>query len=258
MIAALTKLGAEIVQAMEYVGGLSLLFLRSGAHAVSPPYKFRRVVDQLDRIGVLSLPIVFLTSVFLGMVLSFQSAYQMIKFSAQIYIPSLVALSMTREIGPVLTALVVAGRVGAAITAEIGTMKVTEQIDALETLAANPIRYLVVPRLVAAIIALPLLTIMADIFGMFGGYIVGIWKLNIGSNVYINMTWSPLVLKDIFTGLFKSILFGGIIAIVGCFEGLRCEGGAEGVGKATMLSVVTSFMLIIATDCVLTAIFYFL
>ena len=167
-------------------------------------------------------------------------------------------MAMVRELGPVLTALVIAGRVGASITAELGTMKVTEQIDALETLAANPVKYLVVPRFLALCIMLPILTIYADFLGIIGGYLIGVYKLLIGPTIYLQMTYDSLVLKDLFTGLFKSLIFAVIICIVSCYEGFRAEGGAEGVGKATTLSVVTSFILIIAADCLFTAVFYFM
>jgi len=209
-------------------------------------------------IGVLSFPIVFLVSLFTGMVLALQSAYQLTKMDAQMYISSLVALSVVRELGPVLTALVIAGRVGASITAELGTMKVTEQIDALETLAANPVKYLVVPRFLALCLMLPILTIYADFIGIAGGYLIGVYKLLIGPTIYMKMTFDPLMFKDIFSGLFKSLIFAVIICIVSCYEGFRTEGGAEGVGKSTTLSVVTSFILIIAADCLFTALFYFM
>ena len=226
-------------------------------HIFVMPFRRKEFVVQLYKIGVLSFPIVLLVSLFTGMVLALQSAYQLTKMNAQIYISSLVALSIVRELGPVLTALVVAGRVGASITAELGTMKVTEQIDALETLAANPVKYLVVPRFLALCLMLPILTIYADFFGIIGGYIIGVYKLLIGSTIYIKMTYDPLMFKDVFTGLFKSFIFAIIICIVSCYEGFRTEGGAEGVGKATTLSVVTSFILIIAADCLFTALFYF-
>ena len=241
-----------------YVGGASLLFIKTIFWIFTPPLKVKQILQQMQRAGVDSLPIVFLTSLFTGMVLALQSAYQMQRISAQIYIASLVALSMTRELGPVLTGLVVAGRVGAAITAELGTMKVTEQIDALETLATNPIKYLVVPRFLALLIMLPLLTLYADCIGIFGGYIIGVFKLHLSSSIYMNMTTNPLQLKDIFTGLFKSGIFAIIISIIGCYEGFRTEGGAEGVGRSTTLSVVTAFILIIAADCLFTALFYFI
>lgn len=243
---------------LSYIGGSTILLIETVFLVFVPPYRRKQMISQLYKIGVSSLPIVFLTALFTGMVLALQSAYQMQRISAQIYIPSLVALSMTRELGPVLTALVVAGRVGASITAEIGTMKVTEQIDALETLAINPVKYLVVPRFLALFLMLPLLTIYADFIGMFGGYIVGVYKLHLSPNLYLNMTTNPLVLKDVFSGLFKSCIFAAIISIIGCYEGFRTSGGAEGVGKATTISLVNSFILIIAADCVFTALFYFI
>ena len=189
--------------------------------------------------------------------LALQSAYQLQRFSAEMYMASLVAFSMTRELGPVLTALIVAGRIGASITAEVGTMKVTEQIDALETLATNPIKYLVVPRFLALIIMLPFLTIYSDIVGIFGGYIVGVYKLGVSHAMYMKNTWQPLKYKDVYTGLIKSFFFGIIICIVACYEGMTAEGGAEGVGRSTTSSVVVSFILIIASDCFFTALFYF-
>jgi len=241
-----------------YTGGVVILFIETLFWVFIPPFRRKQLFDQMYKIGVNSLPIVFLIAFFTGMVLALQSAYQMQRINAQMYIASLVALSMTRELGPVLTALVVAGRVGAAITAEVGTMKVTEQIDALETLATNPVKYLVVPRFLALIFMLPLLTVYADFVGMLGGYIVGVFKLHIGSNMYMNMTTSPLDLKDLYTGLLKSVIFAVIIAIISCYEGFRTSGGAEGVGRSTTLSVVTSFVLIIAADCLFTALFYFI
>jgi phospholipid/cholesterol/gamma-HCH transport system permease protein len=185
-------------------------------------------------------------------------AYQMQKLSSEIYIANLVAVALTRELAPVLTALIVAGRIGAAITAELGTMAVTEQIDALQTLATNPVKYLVVPRFLALAIMLPVLTVYADIIGIFGGYFICVSKLGIGSQMYINMTLDALVVKDVMTGLIKTVFFGMIVALVGCYEGMRTKGGAEGVGRATTISVVTSFILIIATDCFFTALFYFI
>lgn len=252
------KIGHDSLSFFIYIGGVFNLLVGTTFQVFRPPFRRKELFVQMYRIGVLSLPIVFLVSLFTGMVLALQSAYQLTKMNAQIYISSLVALSMVRELGPVLTALVVAGRVGASITAELGTMKVTEQIDALQTLAANPIKYLVVPRFLALAIMLPILTVYADFIGIVGGYLVGVYKLLVGSTIYIKMTFDPLVFKDLFTGLTKSFVFAVIICIVSCYEGFRTEGGAEGVGKATTLSVVTSFILIIAADCLFTALFYFM
>jgi len=251
------RLGQRTLEFFSYIGGVFQLFVSTVFQVFVPPLRKKEFFMQLYKIGVLSLPIVFLVSLFTGMVLALQSAYQLTKMNANIYISSLVALSMVRELGPVLTALVVAGRVGASITAELGTMKVTEQIDALETLAANPVKYLVVPRFLALCLMLPLLTVYADFIGIMGGYLIGVYKLLIGPTIYMKMTYDPLVFKDVFTGLFKSFIFAIIICIVSCYEGFRAEGGAEGVGKATTLSVVTSFILIISADCLFTALFYF-
>ena len=192
------------------------------------------------------------------MVLALQSAYQMQKMSAEMYIASLVSLSVTRELGPVLTALIVAGRCGAAMTAELGTMKVTEQVEALETLSANPVQYLVVPRFLALVFMLPLLTIYSDFFGIVGGYLIGVGKLNITHSMYLKMTFEPMAIKDVVIGLVKSGVFACIICLISCWEGLEAEGGAEGVGKATTQSVVRSFILIIVADCFITALFYFI
>ena len=250
-------LGHRFMEFVRYTGGVSVLFGETLFWVPIPPLRRRQIVEQMSKIGVDSLPIVSLISLFTGMVLALQSAYQMQKFSAEMYIASLVAFSMTRELGPVLTALIVAGRVGASITAEIGTMKVTEQIDALDTLATNPVQYLVVPRFLALLIVLPLLTLYSDLVGIMGGYIIGVYKLNISHSMYMKNTWNPLKYKDVVTGLVKSFSFAIITCIVACYEGMTAEGGAEGVGRATTASVVTSFILIIASDCFFTALFYF-
>lgn len=251
-------LGRHFIEFVRYAGGTSILLGETLFWIPVPPLRKRQILEQMSKIGVDSLPIVSLISLFTGMVLALQSAYQMQKLSAEMYIASLVALSMTRELGPVLTALIVAGRIGASITAEIGTMKVTEQIDALETLATNPVKYLVVPRFLALVIMIPLLTLYADAIGGLGGYLIGVYKLNISHSMYMKMSWEALTYKDIYTGLIKSTFFAVIICIIACFEGMKAEGGAEGVGKATTSSVVTSFILIIASDCFFTALFYFL
>ena len=250
-------LGRRFMDFIRYAGGISILMGETLFWIPMPPLRRRQIVEQMSKIGVDSLPIVSLISLFTGMVLALQSAYQMQRFSAEMYIASLVAFSMTRELGPVLTALIVAGRVGASITAEIGTMQVTEQIDALETLATNPVKYLVTPRFIALIIMMPMLTLYSDIIGILGGYIIGVSKLGISHAMYMKNTWQPLKYKDIYTGLIKSLFFAIIICIVACYEGMTAKGGAEGVGRSTTSSVVVSFILIIASDCFFTALFYF-
>lgn len=251
-------LGNKTLRFLYFLGGLVRLVSTSFFWVFQPPFKKERILEQARKIGADSLPIVSLVSLFIGIILALQTAVQMQRLGSEMYIASIVALSVVRELGPVLTALIVAGRSGASITAEIGTMTVTEQIDALQTLATNPIQFLVVPRLIAATLMLPILTLYSDIIGIIGGYLICVFKLNIASTMYLNITFDSLLLKDLLTGLIKAIFFGMIIAFVGCYEGFNVEGGAEGVGKATTTSVVTTFILIIAADCFFTALFYFI
>ncbi|MBU1727149.1 MAG: ABC transporter permease [Candidatus Omnitrophica bacterium] len=241
-----------------FCGGLSNLAFQGFYLGFTPPFKTGRIIEQAKKTGIDSFPIVSLIALFIGFIFALQTAYFMQRIGSELYIASLVALSVVRELGPVITALVVAGRVGAAITAELGSMQVTEQIDALETLGTNPVKYLVVPRFIALSFMLPLLTIYADAIGIFGSYLICVFKLGISSAMYMRVTFEALLFKDLFTGLFKTIFFGMIIAFVSCYEGFNVEGGAEGVGKATRHSVVTSFILIIAADCFFTALFYFI
>lgn len=240
-----------------HAGGLALLLKDTLTTLFKTKLKWDLTIDQMHKIGVTSLPLVALTALFTGMVLALQSAYQMRLFAAEQFVADLVALSITRELGPVLTAMVVAGRVGAAMAAELGTMKVTEQIDAMKVLAVDPIRYLAVPRFVAAFFMLFILTIFADTIGMLGGYLISVFKLGMSSHQYILRSITVLIVKDVVTGLIKSFFFGAIIAVVGCYFGFRASGGAEGVGRATTLAVVTALVVIIATDALFTAVFYF-
>ena len=250
--------GAWAMEQFAYAGSLGLLFAQTVGGCFMRPLRREAAIHELWKIGVQSLFIVSVSSLFIGMVLAFQSAYQMQRLAAENYIASLVALSIVREIGPVLTALIVAGRVGSSIAAELGTMKVTEQIDALMTLAVSPVRFLVVPRFIALVVALPILTLLADVVGILGGFLIGTLKLGILPSLYWKMTTIPLAFKDLFSGLLKAFIFGMIICVVSCFEGFRTEGGAEGVGRSTTVAVVTSFLLIIAADCLCTAVFYFI
>ncbi len=215
------------------------------------------VVHQMIFAGLRSAVIVFFVTIFTGIVLAMQSAYQLERMGATLYVASLVSVSLCRELGPVLTALVIAGRVGSAIAAELGTMKVSEQIEALEIMAINPVRFLAVPRFLALLIMQPCLTVLGNLSGILGGLLVGVGSLHINADLYMQTSFKYLELKDIYTGLIKSLVFGMIIALIGCFEGLNTKGGAEGVGKATTRSVVVSFILIILADCVLTSLFYF-
>ena len=249
--------GRRFLAALCYLGGLSILAGKTISAIFTNFVRRKLVIEQLNKVGVNSILIVFLVTIFTGIVLALQSAYALKKFEAAIYIPGMVALSVTRELGPVLTALIIAGRVGASMTAEIGTMKVTEQIDALESLATDPVNYLVVPRFVALLIAVPILTIYGDFIGVLGGYLVGVTKLNISPHLYMNLTIDSLVYKDVLTGLIKSVFFAAAIVIISCYEGMRTVGGAEGVGRSTTMSVVMSFVLILMLDCFFTALFYF-
>ncbi len=241
-----------------FLGGISVLAFRTIYLTFMPPYKSRRIYEQSKKTGLDSLLIVTLIAFFIGVIFAFQISYLMRKLGAEMYIASIVTLSIVRELGPVITALIVAGRVGASITAELGSMQVTEQIDALTTLATDPVKYLVVPRFVALSVMLPILTLFADMVGILGGWLICVYKLGIPSKMYMTIAFDSLQFKDLFTGLFKTLFFGMIIAFVSCYEGFNVEGGAEGVGKATTQSVVVSFILIIACDCFFTALFYFI
>lgn len=252
------RIGREAVLLFEQAGALSLLLAKCFTLTITGKVHWKPVWEQMYKIGVLSLPLVSMTALFTGMVLALQSAYQLRYLQAVQFTADLVALSITRELGPVLTAMVVAGRVGAGITAEIGSMKVTEQLDAMRALATDPTRYLALPRIIAAFFMLFILTVYADFLGIFGGYLIGIFKLDISSAQYIDRTFDSLVLKDVYTGLIKAFFFGVIIATVGCYHGFQARGGAEGVGRATTKSVVSALVLIIAFDCFFTAFFYFI
>ncbi len=254
----LEKVGDQSIKLAYVAGGLSFLVKDTWQVMVSTKLRWQATIDQMQKIGVMSVPLVFLTALFTGIVMALQGSYQLKLFAAEQFTADLISLSITRELGPVLTAMVVAGRVGASIAAELGTMKVTEQIDALKALATNPIRYLVVPRCVAAVFMLFVLTIYADCIGMLGGYLIAVFKLGMSSHAYIKRSFDVLLIKDVITGLIKAFFFGGIIAVVGCYFGFTAEGGAEGVGRATTLSVVTALMLIIFSDALFTAVFYFI
>jgi phospholipid/cholesterol/gamma-HCH transport system permease protein len=254
----LINLGRRTLNFWYFLGGLATLSLQTFYLSFKPPLQKDRIVEQAKKAGFDSFPIVSLVSLFIGFIFALQIAYFMQRLGSEMYIASLVALALVRELAPVITALVVAGRVGASITAELGSMQVTEQIDALETLATNPIKYLVVPRFLALSFTLPLLTLYANAIGIFGSYLICVYKLGISSSMYLQVTFDALLYKDVFTGLFKTIFFGMIIALVSCYEGFNVEGGAEGVGRATTKSVVLTFIMIIAADCFFTALFYFI
>ena len=253
-----TYSGQLVFRLITYLGELSLLFSQTFYWIFVPPYKGERILAQAKRAGPGSFFISSLVAFFVGMIMALQMAYQMVEFKAEIYIPNVVALSLTRELAPVLTALIVAGRIGAGITAEIGSMTVTEQVDALRAFAVSPVKYLVVPRFLALIIMLPILTIFADLIGIMGGFFICVYKLYISPSLYFSQIAQALQVSDMMTGLVKTIFYGAIIALVGCHRGFSVKGGAEGVGQGTTLSVVFSFILIIMADCLFTTIFYFI
>ena len=218
--------------------------------------RWRSTIDQMVLMGVNSIPIVSIICFFVGLILAMQAAYQLERFGAAIFVANLVGVSMTREMGPLITAIIVAGRSGSAIAAEIGTMKVYEEIDALHTMGFNSIKFLAVPRFLALLIMLPCLTFIADLVGIAGGFFLAIFNLNISFIRYLNQTIEALVMRDMITGLTKTFFFAAIITIVGCFQGFNVSGGAEGVGKATTASVVVSIFLIIVADLLCTMFFY--
>jgi phospholipid/cholesterol/gamma-HCH transport system permease protein len=252
----LELLGLHVTGFIQEIGKISLLFIQTIKWALRPPLGFRNILKQMEEVGVRSIPVVLITAVSTGMVLALQSHTGFKRFNAESLVGTVVALSLTRELGPVLTGLIVAGRAGAAMAAELGTMRVTEQIDALSTMASNPIKYLIVPRLLAGMLMLPILTIFADAVGIAGGYFVAVQVLNVNPVVYLRRTTDFLEYDDIYGGLLKAFVFGIIIATVSCYKGFNTQGGAEGVGKATTGAVVLSSMLILISDYFLTAMLF--
>lgn len=252
----LAVIGRIFIGFLEQVGRLALFTVQATSHCLRPPFYFRLIGQQMIQIGYFSLPVVGLTAIFTGMVLALQSHTGFARFQAEGAVASVVAIAITRELGPVLAGLMVAGRVGAAIAAEIGTMRVTEQVDALFTLATNPFKYLVAPRLWAGILMLPCLVLIADIIGVFGGFVVGAYKLDYNAATYLRSTIDTLEPIDVISGLVKASVFGFIITLMGCYNGYHSKGGAQGVGQATTNAVVSSSILILIFNYVLTTMFF--
>lgn len=225
----------------------------SAKKAVRHDALFRQMVLS----GVDSLPIICLVGCSMGMVLALQGAYQLKQFGAVMYTGSLVSVSVARELGPLMASIVIAGRIGARMAAELGTMKVQEEVDALTTMGLDPVRFLVVPRCLSLCFMLPCLVVVTDVVAMIGGYVIGVYSVGINSDLYIAKSFDALVLKDIYTGLIKSFLFALLIGLVSCHQGLSVQGGADEVGRATTQAVVTSIVLIIVVDCLATAVFYY-
>ncbi|MBI3695548.1 MAG: ABC transporter permease [Acidobacteria bacterium] len=258
----LTQIGHSTIETVEYVGGLTIQFGR-GVAAVFRLNPFRgsrlrwhTTIRQMAVVGVEALPVVCLISGFVGLIMALQGAYELKKFGALQYVVSLVGVSITRELGPLMTAIIIIGRSGSAFAAEIGTMTVTEEVDALRTMALEPVDFLLVPKLVAMMVMMPCLVIAADTAGILGGAVFTYASLGMSLRNYLSITSEVLLLRDIITGLIKSLAFGMIIVQVGCFEGFHVRGGPEGVGRATTKAVVQSIFLVIIADLLFTAFFY--
>src|ERR1700735_3173895 len=233
LLSPVAGIGATVLGMLAWLGEVTLFTLSGLSHIWRPPFYPRLAGRAFMEIGFYSLPVVALTALFTGMVLALQSYTGFSRFGAESAIASVVVLSVTRELGPVLAGLIVAGRAGASMAAELGTMRVTDQIDALSTLSTEPVKYLVAPRLLAGILALPLLVVLADVLGVFGGFLVATQKLGFTPDTYLISTFTNLRSNDVVSGLIKAAVFGFIIALMGCFHGYRSKGGAEGVGTAT-------------------------
>ena len=252
----LQPLGRTFLLFLEATGRIVMFTSTSVSHCFRPPFYPRLIVRQMIEIGYYSLPVVGLTAIFTGMVLALQSYTGFARFSAESAIPNVVVVSITRELGPVLAGLMVAGRVGAAMAAEIGTMRVTEQIDALDTLATNPFKYLVAPRLIAGLTMLPLLVLIADIIGVFGGYVVSSYKLGFNPATYLKNTIDFVEPQDVISGLVKAGVFGFLVTLMGCYHGYNSRGGAQGVGAATTNAVVSASILILCFNYFITELFF--
>ncbi|MBL8711891.1 MAG: ABC transporter permease [Alphaproteobacteria bacterium] len=253
---SLQGLGATVLNFLAAAGRLSRFTAQAIYHCFTPPFYPRLLLRQVIDIGYYSLPVVGMTALFTGMVLALQSYTGFSRFSAEGAVATVVVLSVTRELAPVLAGLMVAGRIGASIAAELGTMRVTEQIDALTTLSTNPFKYLVAPRLIAGTVMLPILVLIADVIGVFGGYLVGVYKLGFGPENYLHKTWEYLTYDDVVSGLWKASAFGFIVTLMGCYNGYNSQRGAQGVGAAVTTAVVSSSILILITNYFLTQFFF--
>lgn len=250
------KIGRAFIRFLQVVGRLVLFTLNSVSHCFRPPFYPRLLIAQMVEIGFYSLPVVGLTTLFAGMVMALQTYSGFSRFSAEGAVSTVVVIALTRELAPVMAGLMVAGRIGASMAAEIGTMRVTEQIDALTTLSTNPYKYLVVPRILAGLLMMPILVFIGDIVGVYGGYIIGVYKLGFNPANYITSTWQHLEVMDVVSGLVKAGVFGFIVTLLGCYNGYRSKGGAQGVGGATTNAVVASSILILVFNYILTEVFF--
>lgn len=253
---ALDRLGRGVLANVEEMGKILLFFIEALAWMVRPPLKLRNIFKQMEFVGVKSIFVVVLTGTFTGMVMALQGYHGFRMFSAESLVGGTVALGMTRELGPVLTALMVTARAGSAMAAELGTMRVTEQIDALAVMAANPVKHLIVPRVIAGVLMVPVLTVVSDFVGIAGGYFVGVHILGINAGIFFKNITRIVEISDIFNGLVKAACFGLILAVVGCYKGFNTTGGAEGVGRATTEAVVLASIAILVSDYFLTAVMF--
>ncbi len=256
MTALFGAIGRPVLEALAAVGRVARFAGAVVGHILRPPFYLRELGLALLQIGWFSLPVVGLTAIFTGGALALQIYAGGARFNAESVVPSIVAIGMTRELGPVLGGLMVAARVASSIAAEIGTMKVTEQIDALVTLSTNPLKYLAVPRVVAATLAMPVLVAVGDAIGIMGGWLVGVTRLDFNSAAYLKNTMDFLEVWDVGSGLVKGAVFGFIVALMGCYHGMNSARGAQGVGRATKSAVVSASVLILASNYVLTEIFF--
>lgn len=249
-------LGRFIFNFLLTTGRFGLFTAQTIRYIFTPPFYYKQFLIQLVEIGFYSLPVVALTTLFAGMVIALQTYTGFSQFSSEGPVSLVVLISVTRELAPVMAGLMVAGRIGASMAAELGTMRVTEQIDALSTLSTNPMKYLIVPRVLAGILMLPVLVLIGDIIGICGGYLIGIYKLEFNATTYLVNTWTYLKTMDIVSGLTKAAVFGFIITILGCYNGFNSKGGAQGVGTATTNAVVSSSILILIFNYILTELFF--
>ncbi len=249
-------IGRFVIRLVEEIGSLAIFWYDFLFWLFRRPFFFRQLFKQMEFIGVRSVTVVLLTGMFTGMVGALQTHYGFSLFGAESLVGSTTALGLLRELGPVLASLMVTARAGSAMTAEIGTMRVTEQIDALTVMGVNPFQYLVNPRIIAAIVMMPMLTLVFDSIGIVGSYLVGVKFLGIDSGVFMARIVEYVDYEDLFTGLIKATFFGVILSVVGCYKGFTTTGGAEGVGKATTSSVVISSVSILVADYFLTAVMY--
>ncbi|MFH1612771.1 MAG: ABC transporter permease [bacterium] len=251
-------LGKITISFFKKIGNLSIFFFYILKAFFTPPFRKKIIISQMIYLGIKSLSIAFTVAGFAGMVLAIQAVTQMSKLGGLSRVGHIVTISLLREIGPTLISIVVAGRVSSAIAAELGIMRATEQIDALESMAINPFEYLIVPKLWACMIMFPILVILSNVIGIIGGYCTAVYQLDVDSSTYMSSIFSLITLKDIFVGIFKSFIFGIIIATIGCYCGFNAKGGAEGVGRATTLAVVNSGILIVITNYLISYIFFYL